>query len=87
MAQDIGWAIERLARVVPWDGRCLARALAATGMLRRRGLEGTVIFGADRDASAEFRAHAWLRFGPCIVTGGKGRERFKVLTTFARKSI
>jgi len=40
MAQEIGWAVGALSRRVPWDGRCLAQALAATGMLRRRRLEG-----------------------------------------------
>ena len=83
-AQEIGWAVGVLARRVPWDGRCLAQALAATGMLRRRGLEGTVSFGARRGESAGFDAHAWLRLGPCMVTGGPGHERFQTFTTFAR---
>jgi hypothetical protein len=91
VAQEIGWAVAGVARRVPWDGRCLAQALAATHMLRRRGLEGTVTFGAGRgggvggDGSAEFSAHAWLRLGPFVVTGGPGSERFKTLTTFARR--
>lgn len=84
-AQEIGWAVGALARRVPWDGRCLAQALAATGMLRRRGLEGTVSFGARRGESAGFDAHAWLRLGSCMVTGGPGHERFQTFTTFARK--
>lgn len=85
MAQEIGWAVSAVARQVLWDGRCLAQALAATGMLRRRGLEGTVSFGASRDDSAEFTAHAWLRLGPLMVTGGPGHEQFKTFTTFARR--
>jgi hypothetical protein len=85
LAGRIGWAVGAVARRVPWDARCLAQALAATWMLRRRGLEGTVSFGADRGESRQFLAHAWLRFGPRLVTGGPGRERFKTLTTFARK--
>lgn len=84
-AQEIGWAVGVLGRRVPWDGRCLARALAATGMLRRRGLEGTVSFGARPSESAGFDAHAWLRLGPFIVTGGPGHEGFKAFTTFARR--
>src|SRR4051812_49626446 len=80
-AREVSWAIGCLARRVPWDGRCLAQALAATGMLRRRGLEGTVSFGADREPSGELTAHAWLRFGPCPITGGSGHERFKILTS------
>jgi len=87
IAEEIGWAVGVVARRVPWDGRCLAQALAATGMLRRRGLEGTVSFGAGwtEAAEPEFSAHAWLQVGSCIVTGGPGRERFKTLTSFARK--
>ena len=85
MAQEVSWAVGVLARRVPWDGRCLAQALAAMGMLRRRGLEGTVSFGVCQGESAGFDAHAWLRFGSCVVTGGPGHQRFKVITTFARK--
>jgi hypothetical protein len=84
-AQEVGWAVGAVARRVPWDGRCLAQALAATGMLRRRGLEGTVSFGAGQGESAGFDAHAWLRLGSCMITGGAGQERFKVVATFARR--
>jgi hypothetical protein len=84
-AQEIGWAVGALARRVPWDGRCLAQALAATGMLRRRGLEGTVSFGARSGELAGFDAHAWLRLGSCMVTGGPGHKRFQTFTTFSRK--
>ena len=84
-AEEVGWAVAVLARRVPWDGRCMAQALAATGMLRRRGLEGTVSFGVRRGESAGFDAHAWLRLGSCVVTGGPGHQRFKTFTTFARR--
>jgi hypothetical protein len=85
MAREIGWAVGAVARRVPWDGRCLAQALAATSMLRRRGLEGTVSFGAAPGNRAGFDAHAWLRLGSCMVTGGPGHQRFKAFTTFARR--
>jgi hypothetical protein len=85
IAREIGWAVGCLARRVPWDSRCLAQALAATWMLRRRGLEATVSFGAEWGESRELVAHAWLRFGPCLVTGGLGHERFKTVTSVSRK--
>lgn len=85
IAKDIGWAVGVLGPRVPWDGRCLAQALAATGMLRRRGLEGTVSFGARQGNAAAFDAHAWLRLGSCVVTGGPAHEHFKTFTTFARR--
>jgi len=84
IAQEIGWAVGTLGRRVPWDGRCMAQALAASVMLRRRGLEGTVSFGA-RTGAAGFEAHAWLRLGPCVVTGGPAHQSFKTFTTFARR--
>jgi hypothetical protein len=84
-AETIGWAVGILARRVPWDGRCLVQALAASGMLRRRGLEGTVSFGAIQGDSVGFDAHAWLRVGSCVVTGGSTHESFRVFTTFARR--
>lgn len=85
IAGEIGWAVAIVGRRVPWDGRCLAQALAATGMLRHRGLEGTVSFGARSSESTGFDAHAWLRMGSCVVTGGPDHERFRTLTTFARR--
>jgi hypothetical protein len=87
IAREIGWAVGCLARRVPWDSRCLAQALAATWMLRVCGLEATVSFGADRGESREFVAHAWVRFGPCLVTGDAGHERFKTITSVARKPL
>jgi hypothetical protein len=85
IAKEIGWAVGALGRRVPWDGRCLAQALAATWMLRRRGMEGTVSFGARKGERAGFDAHAWLRVGSLMVTGGPGHESFKIFTTFARR--
>ncbi len=83
-AEAVGWAVSALARRVPWDGRCFAQALAASAMLRHRGVDGTVSFGVCEGASAGFEAHAWLRVGARIVSGGGGHERFKAFTTFSR---
>lgn len=85
-ARAVGWAVGAIGRRVPWDGRCLAQALGAVYMLRRRGLEGTVSFGVCKGASLSFDAHAWLRVGSYVVTGGPGYQQFNVLTTFARTS-
>jgi hypothetical protein len=83
IAREVGWAVGALGRRVPWDGRCLAQALAATALLRRRGLEGTVSFGA-RPGTNTFDAHAWVRLGSCPVTGGEGQDTFRTFTTFTR---
>jgi hypothetical protein len=76
-------AVEAAARHAPWDSRCLAQALVATAMLRRRGLPSTAYLGVARSEGREIQAHAWVRCGTVIVTGGAGQERYRVLTTFA----
>lgn len=84
-AQAIGWAVSALGRRVPWDARCLAQALAATAMLRRRHLEGTVSFGVCAGQAAGFDAHAWVSVGAAVITGGPQHHRFTTLATFARR--
>ncbi len=84
VARQIGWAVSTLGPRVPWDARCLAQALAATFMLRRRAINGTVSFGVTHDQSGKLIAHAWLRCGSVLVTGGPGHHQFKTLTTFSR---
>lgn len=88
IAGQIGWAVAATARYVPWDGRCLTQAVAGWGMLRRRGLSGTVYFGVGKanDPAGRKTFHAWLRCGSRFVTGGDGRLHNQVLTSFARKA-
>ena len=85
VATRIGWAVGCLAHRVPWDSRCLAQALAATWMLRRRGLESTVTFGADQEKSRELQAMRGCVSAPCLVTGAVGHERFKRIVSITRK--
>jgi hypothetical protein len=85
IAQQIGWAITTMARYVPWESKCLAQAISAWWMLNRRGVIGTVYFGvAPPDSGKQFNAHAWLRCGSCIVTGGPIHEKFHVLSYFTK---
>lgn len=85
-ARQVGWAVETMARQVPWESRCLAQAISAWWMLSRRGIAGTVYFGVVHDPGKRFGAHAWLRCGSRIVTGGPVHEQFRVLTSFARNA-
>src|SRR5690348_183460 len=48
-ACEIGRAVERAARHVPFRAVCLQQAFAALMMMRRRGLAGTARFGLARD--------------------------------------
>jgi hypothetical protein len=82
-ATRVGWAVRAIAPWVPWDSRCLAQALAATWMLRRRGIPTTLYLGVRKEPGKDFSAHAWLRCGAGIITGAPGHRTFEVIACFA----
>ncbi len=81
VAQSIRWAIHATARRLPWHPVCLPQALTAQWMLRRRGITSTLYLGVD--PGSRYDAHAWVRAGALIVTGGPRRPEFVVVSTFA----
>lgn len=80
-AERIRWAIDAVAGRLPWQPVCFPRAVAATSMLRRRGIASTMYFGVD--PARDLDAHAWVRVGSLIVSGGPLEQRFTVVSTFA----
>ncbi len=79
----VGAMIRETARNVPWTSKCLDQALAAKIMLARRAIATTVYLGVNVDEQGQLAAHAWLRSGTLYVTGGKIRDRYTVINTFA----
>lgn len=77
----ITWAIATAARVLPWKPVCLPQAVTAQWMLRRRGIQSTLYLGTD--PGNRYDAHAWVRVGGVIVTGGDDPRRYIVVSTFA----
>ena len=68
--ERVSWALAAAAARVPWRSDCLLTAMAADRWLRRHGLTPTFYLGVARPAGDRFEAHAWLRCGDVIVTGG-----------------
>lgn len=85
-AREIRWAIHAVSRRLPWTCRCLVQAIAGKRMLQRRKIVSTLYLGVDHGVVKNLEAHAWLRCGEVIVTGGPGHERFRVLAAFAEDS-
>ncbi len=84
-ARRIGWAVVRAACVTPWVSNCFPQALAARLMLRRRAIAATLYLGVALSGSSDQRtmeAHAWLRCGSLIITGGPGHERYTITARF-----
>jgi hypothetical protein len=76
-------AVQTMGRHLPWVCSCLVQAAAGKRMLDRRRIPGTLYLGAAQDDNRKLIAHAWLRAGDMIVTGGAAKDRFTVVSTFA----
>jgi hypothetical protein len=69
LAEEIGWAVTRAARHVPFKAVCLPQAMAARVMLKRRGVDSVLHFGARIGQDKPIDAHAWLDAAGVEVTG------------------
>jgi hypothetical protein len=77
----VTWAIEDIG-ARPWmNAQCLARALAAHAMLRRRGIVSRLCLGVAREG-AELAAHAWVEVGESKGVGGVEAGGFARLAEF-----
>jgi len=82
LAEDIGWAVTRAARYVPFKAVCLPQAMAARVMLERRGVKSVMHFGAAKGAEKPLDAHAWLDAAGVEVTGYPVAENFAEIACF-----
>ena len=82
LAREIGWAVTRSARYVPFKAVCLPQAMAAQAMLRRRGVASVMHFGAARGEDKPLDAHAWLDAAGVEVTGYPVGSKFAEIACF-----
>jgi Transglutaminase-like superfamily len=81
-ARDIGWAVTRAARYVPFKAVCLPQAMAARVMLKRRGIGSVMHFGAAKGSEKPLDAHAWLDAAGVEVTGYPVAKTFAEIACF-----
>jgi hypothetical protein len=82
LAGEIGWAVTRAARYVPFKAVCLPQAMAARVMLKRRGVASVMHFGAAKGTEKPLDAHAWLDAAGVEVTGYPVAESFAEVACF-----
>lgn len=82
LLKQISWAVTVISHYLPWEPKCLAQALVAKMMLKRRGISSTLYLGLAKNRDNELRAHAWLRSGTVFLTGSQGKNQFTVVSTF-----
>jgi len=81
--QAVSAAIAAASPNTPWHSNCLAQALAASILLRRRGLASTLYLGVAKAHAQGLLAHAWLVSDQQFVTGAVGRQNFVPIGVFA----
>lgn len=84
LAREIGSAVTRAAAAAPFRAVCLQQAVAASLMLRRRGLSSVIHFGVATGGGPEksMEAHAWLDAAGAEVTGYPISPRFTEIACF-----
>ena len=86
VATEVGWAVTRSARYVPFKAVCLPQAMAARMMLKRRGVASVMHFGAAKNTTLggekPLDAHAWLDAAGVEVTGYPVAEKFAEIACF-----
>lgn len=80
---EIGWAVESIAPRLPWRAMCIEQGIAMQRMLRRRGIDARLRYGARPKASeSALEAHVWVTVGDMIVAGEAEAGRFAELAVF-----
>lgn len=84
-ARAVAWAIAAAARRTPWESACLAQALAAALLLRRRRIPGTVVLGVRHaaDDSPGVAAHAWVVVGDRTLVGAPEHQSYAPIAAYA----
>ena len=78
----VAWAVKASATRSPWRAVCFQQGLATQIMLRRRGIDSTLYFGAAPGQAKGLSAHVWVRSGQHEVIGCEDAARFAVLAKF-----
>ncbi len=76
------WAIAAASARVPWRAVCFQQGLAAHLMLRRRGINSVLYYGAAHTPDSALSAHVWVRAGNLDVVGCESASQYALLATF-----
>jgi hypothetical protein len=84
-ARRVGRIIESVNRHTLWESKCLVQAIVCKLVLRQYGIGNTLYLGVGKDEQEQMSlvAHAWLRCGELIITGGYNLNRYAIVGKFA----
>lgn len=84
---DICWSVKAAAARVPWRAMCFERGLAAQWMLRRRGHDAKLVYGARLGEAAGLDAHVWVTLDDRTLIGGEQASGYQRLTIHPEWSV
>jgi len=76
---EILWSVKAVSVRVPWRAMCFERGLALQYMLRRRGHDARLIYGARLNQDSDLDAHVWVKLDERILIGGETAPDFQHL--------
>jgi len=79
--EDLVWSVNAVSARVPWRAKCFERGLALQWMLRRRGYDARLVYGARMQDESGLDAHVWVTLGDRILIGGEEAETYGSLAT------
>ena len=82
LCDDVRWAITQAARCLPGKTVCFPRALVAQTLLRRRGVETDLYYGASFLPGEGLKTHVWLQNGDRGIVGHQEAGEFHVLACY-----
>jgi len=85
--RQVSHAVHLMSKYTFWESECLVKAVAAMCMLHRRQIDSTIYLGIARAKQGKLAAHAWLRCGSMIITGGEVMNQYTVVGYFAKRTI
>ncbi|MEO5972890.1 MAG: lasso peptide biosynthesis B2 protein [Sphingomicrobium sp.] len=71
-------AIRAWSRRLPWRTKCFEEGVTAHWLLRRRGFQSTLYYGAAT-IDGELKAHVWVRSGSVDVVGCDSADDYVLL--------
>lgn len=81
------WAVNALARRLPWKIVCFQKGLALHRLLRRRGVRTRLHYGIAQAGEGPLKAHVWVTHQGVAVIGGAEAEGYTCLATFPASSV
>lgn len=81
-AREVRADLGTLCRYLPWSPTCLVKAVAAHGLLARRGVAATLVLSVMPGGQAAVSAHAWLEAAGLVVTGRGEMGKFTPIYRF-----